>query len=76
MPEALFINSERIELQIKILKQALCEAILDTGRVSRRTVEVDPAGNVYEIDWLPKVKAWANLCDLNLEDYNPSYYDR
>ena len=43
-----------IEFQIKRLKQALREAILDTNRVGRRTVEVDPAGNVYEVDWLPK----------------------
>ena len=76
MSEEMSANARQSELQIEKLKQALREAILDTGRISRRTIEVDSAGNIYEIDWLPRVKAWADLCGLDLEDIDPCYYDR
>ena len=76
MSEAMLANARQAELQIEKLKQALRESILDTGRISRRTVDIDSAGNVYEIDWLPRVKAWSDLCGLDLEKHDPCYYDR
>lgn len=57
--------------QIAELKAALREAILSTYRVSRRTVEYDPAGSTYEIEWTDQVKGWAKLCDLDLEKHEP-----
>lgn len=56
---------------IAILQAALRGAILDRARTVRRTIEVDPAGNTYTIDWLPRVRAWAKLCDLDLDQFIP-----
>ena len=66
---------EHMDIQIEALKKALREAILTRQRIKKRTVEADPAGNVYEIDWSDKVRGWAELCDLDLEKYDPCYYD-
>lgn len=57
--------------QITTLKAALRDAILNTSRTVRRTVEVDPAGNTCEVDWSPRVKTWATLCDLNIQSMQP-----
>ena len=65
---------ERMESQISELKKALREAILGTSRIKKTTVDVDPAGNTYEIDWSDRVRGWARLCDLDLEKYDPSMY--
>jgi hypothetical protein len=56
------------------LKQALKDAILSTRRIVKTCVDYDPAGSTYEVDWLPKVKEWAGLCGLNLEEHDPEYY--
>ena len=70
------IEHEIIAEEILALKVALREAILKTGRVSKKCIEADPAGCTYDIDWLPEVKEWAKLADLNLEKHNPSFYVR
>jgi hypothetical protein len=59
------------------LKAALKSAILDRSRVTSKCVDFDPgAGSTYEIDWMPKVKEWAALCDLDLDKHDPSSYAR
>ena len=58
----------------KELKAALRKAILSISRAKSRCVEVDPAGNSYEVDWLDEVKGWAKLCNLNLKKYDPTHY--
>lgn len=61
----------QLRSDVAILKKALRIAIVDRARVNKRTVEVDPAGNVYEYDWLPRVREWARLCDLDLDKVDP-----
>lgn len=56
------------------LKDALRKAILNTNRVVRRCVEVDPAGNTYEVDWLQYTKEWADLCGLDLDQHAVEFY--
>jgi len=58
---------------IAALKSALRQAILDTSRVVRRCIEVDSSGNSYELDWSDRVKEWAKLCDLDLEQCEPPW---
>ena len=56
------------------LKEALRSAILDRHRVTRKCVDYDPAGSTYEMDWSPKVKEWAKLCGMDLDEYDPNFY--
>lgn len=63
-------------LQISVLKAALRTAILETHRVNIRCVNYDPAGSTYEADFSPEVRRWAVLCDLDLEQYTPSFFGR
>ena len=56
------------------LEVALRDAIRDVHRVTRRTVEVDPAGNTNEIDWTDQVRRWADLCYLDLTGMSPEAY--
>jgi len=58
------------------LKEALREAIFSRSIVRRRCVEVDPAGNTYELDWSDEAKRWAALCGVDLEKMDPSLYCR
>jgi hypothetical protein len=58
------------------LKEALRAAILTVNRVTRKTIDVDPAGNTYGIDWSDDVRHWASLCDLDLTNCDPCFYDR
>lgn len=62
-------NKENMKDLLKTLektKAALREAIMRKTRVQRKLVDYDPAGLTYEIDWLPEVKEWAKLADLQL----------
>lgn len=65
---------DRLEDELSLLKEALRETILNRSRVTRRTVEVDPAGNTYDYDWMPWVRRAAALCELDLDRYDPSHY--
>lgn len=56
------------------LEVALRDAIRKTTRVRRRTIEVDPAGNVYDVDWTDQVREWANLCGLDLGSMSQDSY--
>lgn len=59
---------------IAALKAALREAILSTSRTVQYNYEFDPAGSAWDVDWSPRVKSWAALCDLDLTKHDPSYY--
>lgn len=57
-------------------KAALRKAILSTSRSKAECTDYDPAGSTYEVDWLPEVKEWAKLADLDLEKYDPGFYQK
>jgi hypothetical protein len=67
-------EQDRLRESVSRLRDALRDAIRDTKRVTRRTVEVDPAGNVYAYEWTDRVRAWADLCDLDLTGMDPFAY--
>lgn len=60
--------------EVRLLRKALADAILNQSRVSRTCVDYDPAGSTYELDWLPDVKEWAALCELDLEKHDPFFF--
>lgn len=61
---------------VRALKDALRKAILSKGRVKSECTDYDPAGSTYEVDWLPEVKEWAKLADLDLDKHDPGFYLR
>jgi len=60
--------------EVRKLRGALVCAILQRQRASKVCVDYDPAGSTYEVDWLPEVKGWAELCELDLEKHDPFFY--
>lgn len=62
--------------EIENLKKALRDAILNTNRIDRKIIDFDPAGSTYKVDWIDRVKEWAELCDLDLEKYDPFYFKK
>ncbi|MCK9154490.1 MAG: hypothetical protein M0P12_00100 [Paludibacteraceae bacterium] len=58
------------------IKKALRQAILSTTRIKAECTEFDSSGSTFEIDWLPEVKEWAKLSDLDLSKYDPESYVR
>lgn len=56
------------------LRAALSEAILDTRRASIQLVEHAKFNSRYDATWLCKVREWANLCGLRLDDHDPANY--
>lgn len=56
-----------INTEIEVLKNALKSAILERSRITHRNVD-------NSIDWSKDVKCWANLCDLDLDYYDPFFY--
>ena len=56
------------------LKEALRDTIINTSRIIKTTTQYDPAGSTYKIDWHDRVKRWAELCDLDLDKYDPFRY--
>lgn len=67
---------QRIFRALEETKAALRKAILSKGRVKSECVDYDPAGSTYEVDWLPEVKEWAKLADLDLDKHDPAFYWR
>lgn len=63
-----------LQLEIVELKTALKNATMQTARVSKKLVNFDPAGSDYEVDWLPEVRGWAELCGLDLTKHDPFFY--
>lgn len=53
---------------IEALKQTLREAILDTRRVTNYEIV---ARDTYLLDWSERTRAWAALCGLDIDRYNP-----
>ena len=64
---------------IEILKNALKVAILTKQRVVEIVYHDDytsgPDCADYSLDWTDEVKEWAKLCNLNLKDYDPFFYE-
>lgn len=65
---------EPTQSQVDSLKAALRKAIVNRTRAKKKLVEFDPAGSTYDIDWTNETKEWASLCDLDLDQIDPSYY--
>lgn len=65
---------DRLTERVTRLEVALRDAIRNTARVRRRTIEVDPAGNTYDADWTDQVREWAQLCGLDLDAMDPCGY--
>lgn len=64
-------SGERQIGEVEALKRALREAILDTSRTVRLNYDYDPAGSSWTVDWNDRTKAWAKLCDLDLDEHLP-----
>lgn len=73
--EAIHREVSNLRRENEQLKDYLRAAILTRGRTIRRTIEVDSAGNTYEVDWLQSVKVWAKACGLDLEQHTVEYFD-
>lgn len=69
-------SMERMVRALEETKNALRKAILIQGRVKSECVDYDPAGSTYQVDWLPEVKEWAKLADLDLDKHDPDFYWR
>ena len=65
---------QRLFDRVGLLEVALRDAIRDVRRVTRRTVEVDPAAHTSEFDWTNQVVRWATLCHLDLAGMTPEAY--
>lgn len=62
---------DRLAERATRLEVALRDAIRNTTRVRRRTIEVDAAGNTYDFDWTAQTREWAQLCGLDLDAMDP-----
>ena len=57
--------------EIAELKEALRKAIVTKKRLVYTLDEYNPTGSTYKVEWTNEAKAWAKLCDLNLNQYDP-----
>lgn len=62
--------------EVQLLRKALAEAMFNRSHVKETCVDYDPAGSTYDLEWMPHIKEWAALCNVDLEKYDPFFYSR
>lgn len=62
--------------EVERLRQALAESMFNMSKITQRCVQVDSAGNDYEIDWTDEMKRWSLLAGVDLSRHDPFYFMR